>query len=202
MKVIGITGGVGAGKSRVLEYIERKYNCQVIMADRVAHQLEEPGEKCYEELTAMLGRGILNADGSIDRLKMAGMIFADSDLLKKVNNIVHPAVKEYILQKIQDERKENRLDFIFIEAALLIEAGYDEISDELWYIYSDVGIRRDRLRSSRAYSDEKIESIIQKQLSEEEFRRHCSVIIDNSGDFGAACRQIDEKLEEYLCQRQ
>lgn len=201
MKAIGITGGVGAGKTRILEYIDKKYDCHVIVADKVAHLLEMPGEKCYEELVSLLGKEILNNDGSIDKLKFAGLIFADGSLLEKVNAIIHPAVKEYILKEIQDKRAENRIDFIFVEAALLIEDGYDKILDELWYIHSDTGIRRERLRSSREYSDEKIESIIQKQLSEEEFLRHCSVIIDNSGDFEAACEQIDKKLEEYLCQR-
>ncbi len=201
MRVIGITGGVGAGKSKVLEYLKEKYNCQVILADKVAHMLEEKGQKCYEELTALLGEEILAPDKSIDKQKMAGIIFADRDLLHKVNNIVHPAVKNYIVKTIEDKRIEGRLDFLFIEAALLIEDGYDVIVDELWYIHSDVDVRRDRLKSTRAYSDEKIDEIIQKQLSEEEFRKHCKVIIDNSGNFKTACKQIDEKMEEYLCQR-
>lgn len=201
MRVIGITGGVGAGKSKVLEYLEEKYNCQVILADKVAHMLEEKGQKCYEELTSLLGEEILAPDKSIDKQKMAGVIFSDRDLLYKVNNIVHPAVKSYIVKTIEDKRIEGRLDFLFIEAALLIEDGYDVIVDELWYIHSDVDVRRDRLKSTRAYSDEKIDEIIQKQLSEEEFRKHCKVIIDNSGSFVTACKQIDEKMEEYLCQR-
>ena len=202
MKVIGITGGVGAGKSRILEYIGGKYNCEIIMADKAAHMLEEPGQKCYDELTALLGSTILNTDGSIDKARMAEKIFADRSLLEEVNKIVHPAVKEYILECIQERKEENRLDFLFLEAALLIEAGYAGIVDELWYIHSDADIRRERLKSSRSYSDEKIDSIIQKQLSEEEFRNNCSVIIDNSSFFETTCKQIDRKLEEYLCQRQ
>ena len=201
MRVIGITGGVGAGKSKVLDYLEEKYNCRVIMADKVAHMLEEKGQKCYEELTALLGEEILAPNKSIDKQKMARVIFSDRDLLNKVNNIVHPAVKAYIVKTIEDKRIEGRLDFLFIEAALLIEDGYDVIVDELWYINSDVDVRRDRLKSTRAYSDEKIDEIIQKQLSEEEFRKHCKVIIDNNGSFANACKQIDEKMEEYLCQR-
>lgn len=201
MRVIGITGGVGAGKSKVLEYLVEKYNCQVILADKVAHMLEEKGQKCYEELIALLGEEILAPDKSIDKQKMARIIFADKDLLYKVNNIVHPAVKAFIVKTIEDKRIEGRLDFLFIEAALLIEDGYDAIVDDLWYIHSDVDVRRDRLKSTRAYSDEKIDEIIQKQLSEEEFRKHCKVIIDNSGSFIAACKQIDEKMEEYLWQR-
>ena len=93
MKVIGITGGVGAGKSEVLAYLSRHYNCRVIMADKVAHQLEEPGERCFEPLKALLGIQILNPEGRIDRQKMAARIFGDVELLGKVNAIVHPAVK-------------------------------------------------------------------------------------------------------------
>ena len=202
MKVIGITGGVGAGKSKILEYISSKYNCDIIMADKAAHMLEEPGQKCYDKLVALLGDSILNDDSSIDKAKMAEKIFTNKALLAKVNEIVHPAVQDYILQCIQERRAENKLDFLFIEAALLIEAGYVDIVDELWYIHSDADTRRKRLKSSRAYSDEKIDSIIQEQLSEEEFRKNCNVIIDNSSYFETTCKQIDRKLEEYLCQRQ
>ena len=95
MKVIGITGGVGAGKSEVLAYLERCPGCRVIMADRAAHRLEEPGEACYEPLTALLGTEILDASGRIDRQKMAARIFGDGELLRKVNGIVHPAVRAY-----------------------------------------------------------------------------------------------------------
>lgn len=200
MIVIGITGGVGAGKSEILAYIKEHYNCQVILADEVAHQVEEPGRKCYGELVALLGENILNPDGTIQKAKMAEKIFADKDVLEKVNDIVHPAVKEFIVQEIADRKAEGKLDFLFIEAALLIEDGYGQIVDELWYIYTRTEIRRERLKVSRAYSDEKIDQILQKQLAEEVFRQHCKVVIDNSGRLEEACKQIDEKLEDYLCQ--
>ena len=202
MRIIGITGGVGAGKSEILAYIEGHYNCQVILADKVAHQMEMPGQKCYEELVMLLGKYILNPDGSIDKAKMAEKIFSDKDVLEKVNGIMHPAVKKYIMQEIEDRRTEGKLDFVFVEAALLIEDGYGQIVDELWYIYSEIDIRRNRLKKSRAYSDEKIDSILKGQLSDEEFRRHCRVVIDNNGTIADTCKQIDKKLEEYLCQRQ
>ena len=202
MRIIGITGGVGTGKSEILAYIEEHYNCQVILADKVAHQVEEPGQKCYEELVRLLGKYILNPDGTIDKVKMAEKIFADKNVLEKVNGIIHPAVKEYIVQEIEDKRAEGKLDFIFVEAALLIEDGYGQIVDELWYIYSEIDIRRNRLKKSRAYSDEKIDNILKGQLSDEEFRQHCRVVIDNNGTLADTCKQIDKKLEEYLCQRQ
>lgn len=201
MKVIGITGGVGAGKTAVLSYISQKYNCRVILADEAAHMVEEPGQSCYDSLAALLGRDILMDDGTIDKRKMAEKIFSSYSLLEQVNKIIHPAVKKLILDIIREERQSSVHDFLFIEAALLIEGGYLEIVDELWYIYAGEDVRRNRLRESRSYPDEKIKAIMEKQLTEEEFRKYCKVVIDNSDALADAYRQIDEKLEEYLWQR-
>lgn len=201
MKVIGITGGVGTGKSALLAYIKEHYNCQVILADEVAHRVEEPGQQCYLRLVELLGKEVLNEDGTIHKAKMAEKIFADSEILQKVNAIIHPAVKKYILREIAFQRTEEKIDFLFVEAALLIEDGYEELLDEIWYIHTETDVRRERLKESRCYSDEKIDRILAGQLSEEEFRAHCKVIIDNSGSLTKACEQIDKKLEEYLCQR-
>ena len=198
MKIIGITGGVGSGKTEVLAYIGKQYNCEVILADEVAHKVKEPGQRCYQELVKLLGEGILAADGQIDREAMAKVIFCDERVLKQVNGLIHPAVKEYILDAIKKAKEEEKLDFLFIEAALLIEDGYESIVDELWYIYSGETVRRSRLKASRNYSDEKIAGILAKQLSEAEYRKHCRVVIDNSGDLQDTYRQIDKKLEEYL----
>lgn len=202
MKIIGITGGVGAGKSRILAYLEEHTACRIIMADRTAHELEDPGGSCYEQIVELLGADILAGDGSIDRAKMAERIFTDRELLVQINEIIHPAVKRYINAAIAEEQKAGRIDYLFIEAALLIEDGYEKIVDELWYIHTDEQVRRERLKASRGYSDEKIDSIMQGQLSEEAFYRHCPVVIDNSGTLENAYRQIDKKLGEDLCQRQ
>lgn len=201
MRVIGITGGVGAGKSALLAYVKEHYRCRVILADEVAHLVEAPGQECYCELVKLLGNEILNPDGTIDKKRMAEKIFVDSAVLEQVNAIVHPAVKEFILREIAQSRREEKEDFLFVEAALLIEGGYGDILDELWYIHAEENVRRSRLKAERAYSDEKIDRILGKQLSEEEFRRHCGVVIDNSGNLADARLQIDKKLEEYLCQK-
>lgn len=202
MKVIGITGGVGAGKSEILSYLKEHTNCRIIMADKVAHELERRGNVCYDKIVALLGHEILAENSEIDKGKMAARIFADQTLLKQVNEIVHPAVKTYITAAIDEERKACRYDYLFIEAALLIEDGYDSIVDEMWYIHTDDDVRRDRLRTSRGYTDEKIDNIMRGQLSKEEFYGHCSVVIDNSKALTDAYRQIDMKLGEELCQKQ
>lgn len=198
MRVIGITGGVGSGKSALLTYIKEKYNCRVLLADEVAHKVKEPGQPCFEKLLAILPENVQDEDGSINKSRMAEEIFSSRELLAAVNAIIHPAVKEYTLNEIAIEREKGAVSFFFVEAALLIENGYLELVDEMWYIYASEEVRRQRLYSSRNYSEEKTGGIMRSQLSEEEFRKHCKIVIDNTGAFEDACRQIDVKLGEYL----
>ena len=158
--IIGVTGGVGAGKSRVLDHLAADYNCKVILSDQVANDIKMRGYPAYDELVELFGEEILGEDKEIDKAKMAAAIFDNKKLLEKVNNILHPAVNTYIINIIDEERERNSLDFVFVEAALLIENGYGRIVDEMWYIYADEKVRRQRLKDSRGYSDEKIDSII------------------------------------------
>ncbi len=196
MRVIGITGGVGAGKSELLSYIAKEYDCQVILADEAAHRVKEPGGPAYERLVALLSPDILDMDGRIHKGRMAERIFSSEELRLKVNEIIHPAVKELILKEITGARERNSPEYLFIEAALLIEEGYLELVDEMWYIYAREEIRRRRLKQARGYSDEKISAILSTQLTEEAFRKSCSVVIDNSGALSDACRQIDGQLKK------
>jgi dephospho-coA kinase len=198
MKVIGITGGVGSGKTALLEYIRIHYNCEIILADEAAHHVEEPGQECYAELVELLTPAILNEDGTINKKRMSEEIFADASLLETVNGIIHPAVRQYILSEIELQRSLQQIDFLFIEAALLIECGYLDIVDDMWYIYAAEEIRRKRLKEARNYSDEKIDAIMQSQLSEEEYRKACHFVIDNSGELKDSFEQIDRKVREYL----
>ncbi len=193
MKIIGITGGVGSGKSRVLSYMETKYRAVICQADHVAWKLQEPGQKCYAQIIACFGENILNEDGTINRSKLGQIVFADKDKLFKLNEIMHPAVKQYIVEWIQREF-EHKTTYFIIEAALLLEEDYNRICDEMWYIYCDESIRRERLKSSRGYTDEKIDAIMASQLSEEIFRKECQVVIDNSGDFEDTCYQIEKAM--------
>ena len=199
MKFIGITGGVGAGKSKILDYLAGKPNVRVMLADEIAHDLMEPGTDCYERLRERFGNeDIYCEDGHFDRLKLASVIFSDEDKREQLNAIVHPAVKEYVKQQLLEERRQGQLQLLVLEAALLIDEHYDEICDELWYINTSRENRRARLKESRGYSDEKIDSIMNSQLKETDFRRYCSVVIDNSDSLTESRRQIDEKLGEYL----
>lgn len=197
MYFIGITGGVGAGKSELLAYIRKHYLCEIYLADEVAHLVKAKGTPCYEMLIGLLGTGILRADGEIDRGAMAERIFRNKALLEQVNAIIHPAVREYILERLERAGRDPSVELFFVEAALLIEAGYKELADELWYVYAGEEVRRKRLAESRGYGPEKIADIMAKQLSEEEFREHCDFVIDNSGRLEDSFRQIDKKLEAF-----
>ena len=197
MLLIGITGGIGAGKSEILSYIKQHYKCRIYLADEVAHAVKEPGQPCYEKLVALMGRGILNQDGKIDRAAMSSRIFVDKNLLLKVNQVVHPAVQKYLLDRVEEARRDPEVELFFIEAALLIETGYKEIVVELWYIHADEAVRRSRLTQSRGYAADKITRIMEKQLSEEAFREACDFELENSGSLEDSYRQIDERLKGY-----
>lgn len=194
MKIIGITGGVGAGKTQILAYIEKNYKAFVIRTDETAKLLQTPGYPCYEKIVECLGREILREDGSIDRQKMAQAIFSDQEKLAQINGIIHPQVNAYVAEKIEEERKKGEVSYFFIESALLIENHYDEICDEMWYIDTSEDIRRQRLKENRGYSDEKINDIISKQLSEQEFRKHCQIHLNNDKELQAVYQQIDKEL--------
>ncbi len=197
MRLIGITGGVGSGKSEVLKYIEEHYYCRVYLADQVAHEVKKPGQPCYRQLVGLLGKGVLSPDGSIDRTVMASRIFVDRKLLQKVNDIVHPAVQQYLMDRVEEARRDPRTELFFIEAALLIETGYKDIVDEMWYVYASEGTRRQRLIKERGYTDQRVTQIMRQQLSEEAFREKSDFILDNDGPLEECLRQIDERLAPF-----
>lgn len=195
MKIIGLTGGVGSGKSRVLSYLEESHDAYICQADHVAWELQYPGTECYKKIVEHFGRDILNEDDTLDRKRLGAIVFTDTDELMKLNAIMHPAVKEKIIDTIDKERQSGTGLFV-LEAALLIEEGYGKICDELWYIYADEEIRVLRLKESRGYSAEKIRDIMASQLSKEAYEEGCDRIIDNSGSFEDTEGQIDKALKE------
>ncbi|MBR4513408.1 MAG: dephospho-CoA kinase [Lachnospiraceae bacterium] len=194
MKVIGITGGIGSGKSRVLEYL-KSIGLYVVEADKLAKELMKPGTKCYKEIIEAFGADIAGEGGFLDSVKLAGIVFSDEKELGKLNGIVHPAVKEYIRQDIAAAGARGEKVYA-LEAALLIEDGYREICDELWYIYADKEVRIKRLKEGRGMTGEKIKEVIKNQSSDNFYRENTDCIIDNSGDFEGVIEQINERLNK------
>ncbi|MDD3218393.1 MAG: dephospho-CoA kinase [Lachnospiraceae bacterium] len=196
MYTIGITGGVGSGKSTILNYLSTQYHVRVIKADEVGQLLTLPGHKCYEPVVEEFTDAILKKDGTIDRKELARIVYSDRSKLEKLNAIIHPEVKKYILKELEREEKEDR-DFVFIEAALLIEDGYKNICDEIWYVFVSEEDRIERLVSEREYTEEKCRSIFANQCTEDEFRAECDFEIDNSKTQERTYAQIDTRMKSY-----
>ncbi len=196
MVVIGITGGIGSGKSTILDYFRKLELFCVVEADKLAHGLMQPGEKAYHEIVKIFGTGILDETGTIDRAKLGAVVYADPEALAKLNAIVHPAVKEYIIRDIEIHRNGNTR-FYVIEAALLIEDGYRAICDELWYIFTDQEERIRRLVAGRGGSREKWERVIANQSPESYYRANCDVVIDNGKDVDHMKDQVKKALQRF-----
>ena len=117
MKIIGITGGVGAGKTQILEYLNNKYGATICMTDEVGKKLQKKGTECFDEIVAHFGNEILDEKGELDRAKLSDIVFADRVELSVLNGIVHPRVKEEIQKKITREERKNT-NLMLIEGAL------------------------------------------------------------------------------------
>lgn len=195
MKFIGITGGVGAGKSAILEYLSQKEGIRVMLADEIAHDLMKPGTACYKQLKKeFAAEDIYLPEGGFDRMKLAKIIFSEEEKRNRLNEIVHPAVKQYVIKEAAKERENPERKMLVLEAALLIEEHYDAICDELWYIYTREEIRQARLMESRGYSREKVRQIFDSQLQEEAYRKHCTVVIDNNNGLKETYFQLEEAI--------
>ena len=128
MRFIGITGGVGAGKSELLHYIEREFSAKILLADELAHKLMQPGTECYAQIREAFPDAELYLEtGSLHTGKLAAVIFSDAKKRDRLNGIVHPAVKQEILRLVEEERQNGVYSYFILEAALLIEDGYDQI---------------------------------------------------------------------------
>lgn len=198
MKVIGITGGVGCGKSFIMEQLQERYQAGIILTDLVAHDLMEPGGVSYQEIVAYFGTKILEPDGKINRQALGSIVFQDKEALLKLNSITHPNVKKEVIRRIEEMKRAKEVSIIMVEAALLIEEHYDEICDELWFIDASDEVRIKRLMEKRGYTKEKCLSIMSNQLQRERFLEHCQRVIYNDKTKEDAVAQLDAIMKEVV----
>lgn len=198
IKVVGITGGVGSGKSVVMNILKEKYGAEVILADLVAHDLMEPGQQNYLDIVEAFGEEILAEDKTIDRPALAKVVFGNKEQLARLNAITHPNVKKEIFRRIDGIKEKGEASFIAVEAALLLEEGYQKDFDTMWYVYVDEATRIARLKEGRGYTEEKCREIMAKQLPEEVFRKECSTVIDNHLGISETEKQIKTAVEGLL----
>lgn len=194
MYVIGLTGGVGSGKTVAAHKLAQIAEAEVLIADELGHLVMKKGEKGYERIVQTFGAEILDETGEIARDRLSGIVFSDEEALKKLNQIIHPAVKEYLEEYIAQRKAQK--GYLILETAIMFETGCDLLCDEIWYIFVPTELRKERLEQNRGYTEQKSEAIMQKQLSEEEFLHRCRHVIKNDGSVGELTERLKELFEE------
>lgn len=201
MKVLGITGGIGCGKSTVIDILKENYQCYIINTDQIAAELMKKDNLAYEKVVEYFGEEILDEDGEINRKKLASRVFKSEMDLLKLNSFTHPLVREEVITQVHQMREmaetepEKAPELVIIETALPYEARLKEYCDEIWYVTASLEVRKERLMSSRNYSDEKINDIFNKQLSEGAYRDLSTHILVNDTTKDDVLRQMRDILD-------
>lgn len=195
MKIIGLTGGVGTGKSTVAAVLKEKYGAFVIMADEVGHFAMEKGCETYQQMVSLFGEEILDEKGEVDRRRLGDMVFPRPDKLQALNEIIHPFVRKTIEGLLKEAETED-VPFVVLESAILFESGYESLCDEIWLVTAKKEIRLERLKASRGYTKEKFEAIMARQMSEKEQKKRGCRIISNDGDRKALEKELKLLLED------
>ena len=190
MLVIGLTGGIGTGKSEAARQLE-ELGALIISADQVGHEAYTVNTEAWEQVVATFGNGILQDDKEIDRRKLGGIVFSDPSQLKKLNQIMHPRMARIVSDKIEAFRGQG-VDTVVVEAALLFEAGWDSLVEEVWVTDAPEDIIIGRLRERNGLSEEEAKKRINSQMDRMERIGRSDFVINNSGDMAELGTTIKE----------
>jgi dephospho-CoA kinase len=180
MLTIGVTGGIGSGKSTVTKFLD-ELGAPIIDADKVGHAIYAPDGPAYGDVIAAFGPGILASDGTIDRKKLGPIVFADANALKWLNSIVHPKMFARMREMIEQLRAGGERNPIVVEAAILIEANWQALFDEIWLVMASKEQVVERIARDRGLKPEQTEARIRAQLPDAERKKHSSLVISNNG---------------------
>ena len=190
MKVIGLTGGIGSGKSVVSGFLA-ELGAVVIDADRVGHEALKPGTEVWCEVVAAFGREIVAPSGDIDREKLGRIVFSDPECLSRLNRIVHPRMYDMIVAEMEEYRKRG-VEVVVLEAAILLEAGWISLVDKVWVTVAAQSAVLKRLEEKLRLSEEESLARIHCQLPSEERLKHADVIIDTDCGLGELKTKVGE----------
>ncbi len=190
MKVIGLTGGIGSGKSTVARYLA-ELGAVVLDADKVGHAVFQPDTEAWRDVVAAFGRQILTPGGEIDRKKLGEIVFNDPEAMSGLNKIMHPRMYDMVANQIAEYRRQG-VDVVVIEAAILIEAGWTSLVDEVWVAVASEAAVLKRLKEQRQLEAAQTQARIRSQLSSEERVKHADVVINNDGDLNEMKAQVRE----------
>lgn len=175
MKIIGLTGGIGSGKSVVAQFLE-ELGATVIYLDRVGHNVLEQ-EKVRKQLASEFGKDILDDNGDIDRTRLGKLVFGNTETLSRLNEITHPVIDGIVNDRIEDYRREG-VKAVVLEAAALLEAGRAPQFDEIWVTTAPGAVKLKRLTEKAGYTVEEAKARIKSQMSGEERVGKADVVID------------------------
>jgi dephospho-CoA kinase len=194
MYVIGLTGGIGTGKSTVAAFLE-KQGAAILNADQIGHEVYVPGRPAFHELVEAFGREIVGGDGNIDRKKLGGIVFGDPKQMARLNSVVHPRMKGIMREKLQDLARSGTAIAV-IEAAILFEARWDDLADEVWVTSAPPEIAAQRVAERSALSPEQVMKRIKSQMSDEKRVSRANAVIDTSGDMESTIQNARQKWDD------
>lgn len=189
-RVIGLTGGIGSGKSTVSQFLA-ELGAVIIDADKVGHEAFKPDTELWGEIVATFGEQILTPSGEIDRRKLGEIVFNNPESLLKLNEIMHPRLKEIVKAQFDEYRRQG-VDVVVLEAAVLIEASWISQVDEVWVTIASESVVLKRLKEQRGLAEEQILARIRSQLSNEERIKYADVVIYNDGDLTEVKKTVRE----------
>ncbi len=198
---IGLTGGMGAGKSTVSSYL-RALGAHVLDADVAARKAVEPESEGLRLLAARYGVGILQPDGSLNRRALAGVIFASDDERFAVNAILHPMVRDILLQEEQEIRKSEPDAVVFWDVPLLIESNMHTDVEAVWLVTAEEAVRVARIMLRDHCGEQDALARIRRQMPEEEKKSYAHRILNNSGDEAVLFAQVKALYEKINTQGQ
>lgn len=194
MLILGVTGGIGAGKSTVSEILKRNYGAAIIDTDRISREILEIGAPAYEQVREVFGREYLAQDGAVDRKKLAELVFSDTSALKKLNSITHPAIHRETKRRLAEAE-----GIAVVDGALLIEAGFYQMVDQLILVTAQLETRIDRIIHRDGCTRQQALDRIASQMNDEEKKPYADIVVDNSlglEQLEKSIRAMMERLEE------
>ena len=195
MKIIGLTGGIGTGKSTVSRFLKEQ-NFAIVDADLISRQVVEPGMPLLKELEDAFGSEIINDDGSLNRKGLAAIVFNDVEQRKLMDSIMHKEILAEMRRVMEDYQQQNIHQGIIIDAPLLFEIGLEKWCDQVWLVTADMDVRIQRVCVRDNAKPEEVEARIRNQMSDDEKRRLSDDILDYSGTLEDLHKQISDLLKE------
>ncbi len=192
MTTIGLTGGIASGKSTVARLLEA-LGAHVIDADRLGHRVYEPGSSGFEKVVNEFGHDVVDANGEVNRQILGGKVFGDPDQMKRLTDIVWPEIRKLAAQEIAEYKRKSPDIVVVLEAAVLIEADWHSLVDEVWVVKTTVKIVLKRLKARNGLSAEQAMARIESQMTNKERDEYADVKIENSENEKKLAKRVEAR---------